>query len=389
MRKVVTTLAVIALFISPIQASAAVKAGSACSKQGISAVSGSVKYTCVKSGKRLVWNKGVKVVAAKPIPKPAVTPAPTAAATPVATPTPTSTAPKTYNSLWEKYEWSKPTSADAVAQKATENFKSYTATIRNPNAQIKVVAQAGVDQTLITWVKDGANFVARTFAYPKLSREFVNVIAIDKTWLEETYAKEGYTAREIQDRVGGFNAGAPAFGGGTTNTWNYATIEREKLIERNKSGMAQTAGHEFFHAIQENLARTNPGPNGLLVPNWFWEGPSMFVGTQVTNSLGTVTYAESRQSSVDRYRNGAAINRSSTLEEIRGNDGVIDPYAMGHAASEFLAANVGMEKFLNIYAALGTGKSFAGAFKDATGVELADFYAMFEEIRGVIGFAKS
>lgn len=397
MRKVVSTLAIIALFISPTQASAAVKAGSTCSKQGISAVSGSVKYTCVKSGKKLVWNKGVRVVAAKPAPKPAVTPvsvatpsptpAPTQMAAPSPTPTPTPT--KTYNSLWEKYDWNKPTSADAVVQKATENFKSYTSTVRNPDAQIKVVAQTGVDQNLINWVKDGANFVARTFSYPKLSREFVNVIAIDKTWLEETYAKEGYTAREIEQRVGGFNAGAPAFGGMTTNTWNFGTIQREKLIERNKSGMAQTAGHEFFHAIQENLARTNPGPKGLLVPNWFWEGPSMFVGTQVTNSLGTVTYAESRQNSVDRYKNGAAINRSLTLEEIRGNDGVIDPYAMGHAASEFLAANVGIVKFLDIYAQLGTGKTFAEAFKTATGVELVDFYLMFEEVRGTLGFPKS
>jgi hypothetical protein len=291
--------------------------------------------------------------------------------------------------LWEKYGWDKPISADSIVQKATENFKIYTSTIRNPDAQIKVVAQAGVDQTLVNWVKNGATFVAQSFSYPKLSREFVNVIAIDKTWLEEAYAKEGFTSREIQDRVGGFNAGAPAFGGSTTNTWNYATIVRERLMERNKSGMAQTAGHEFFHTIQENLARTNPGPKGLSVPNWFWEGPSMFVGTQTSRVLGIVSYTESRQSSVDRYKNGAAINRTSTLEEIRGNDGVIDPYALGHAASEFLAANVGMEKFINIYAALGTGKNFADAFKDATGVELVDFYAMFEEVRGTLGFPKT
>jgi hypothetical protein len=38
---------------------------------------------------------------------------------------------------------------------------------------------------------------------------------------------------------------------------------------------------------------------------------------------------------------------------------------------------------------LGTGKNFADAFKDATGVELADFYAMFEEVRGTLGFAKN
>lgn len=385
MRKCLAVLTVLVLAISPIQASAAVKAGVACKKVGATSISGGMKYTCVKSGKKLVWNMGVKVAT----PKPSI--APTATPTPVATPspTPTPTPAKTFNSLWEKYDWSKPASADAIVKKATDSFKSYTSTIRNPDATVKVVAQQGVDQTLINWVKDGATFVARTFAYPKLSREFVNVIAIDKAWLEETYVKEGFSAREVQDRIGGFNAGAPAFGGSTTNTWNYATIQKENLLNRDKSGTAQTAGHEFFHSIQQNLAGVNPGVDGSKIPNWFWEGPAMFVGAQTTNTLGIITYLQSRQTMIDRYKNGAPINRSSTLSEIKANNGVVDPYAIGSAGTEFIVANVGIEKFLNIYAQLGTGKSFADAFKTATGVELDDFYTMFEEVRGTLGFAKS
>ena len=385
MRKCLAVLTVLVLAISPIQASAAVKAGVACKKVGATSISGGMKYTCVKSGKKLVWNMGVKVAT----PKPSI--APTATPTPVATPspTPTPTPAKTFNSLWEKYDWSKPASVDVIVKKATDSFKSYTSTIRNPDATVKVVAQQGVDQTLINWVKDGATFVARTFAYPKLSREFVNVIAIDKAWLEETYVKEGFSAREVQDRIGGFNAGAPAFGGSTTNTWNYATIQKENLLNRDKSGTAQTAGHEFFHSIQQNLAGVNPGVDGSKIPNWFWEGPAMFVGAQTTNTLGIITYLQSRQTMIDRYKNGAPINRSSTLSEIKANNGVVDPYAIGSAGTEFIVANVGIEKFLNIYAQLGTGKSFADAFKTATGVELDDFYTMFEEVRGTLGFAKS
>jgi hypothetical protein len=40
---------------------AAVKAGSTCSKAGIKSVSAGKTYTCVKSGKKLVWNKGVLI----------------------------------------------------------------------------------------------------------------------------------------------------------------------------------------------------------------------------------------------------------------------------------------------------------------------------------------
>ena len=56
---------------------AAVKAGSACNKVGAKSISGGKSYTCVKSGKKLVWDKGVVVPVAKP--------APSASAAPVVT----------------------------------------------------------------------------------------------------------------------------------------------------------------------------------------------------------------------------------------------------------------------------------------------------------------
>ena len=56
---------------------AAVKAGSACTKVGTKSVSGGKSYTCIKSGKKLVWDKGVVVAVAKP--------APSASAAPVVT----------------------------------------------------------------------------------------------------------------------------------------------------------------------------------------------------------------------------------------------------------------------------------------------------------------
>ena len=71
MRKAFAALTVLALVITPLQATAAVKAGAACTKAGaISTVAG-IKYTCVKSGKKLAWNKGAV------IPKPSPTPTPT------------------------------------------------------------------------------------------------------------------------------------------------------------------------------------------------------------------------------------------------------------------------------------------------------------------------
>jgi len=67
MRKLLTLLlAVTLLGVTPVHA--LTKAGAKCSKAGATSTSAGKKYTCIKSGKNLVWNKGVsvkKVVVAK------------------------------------------------------------------------------------------------------------------------------------------------------------------------------------------------------------------------------------------------------------------------------------------------------------------------------------
>ena len=61
MRKALAALTVLVLVSSPLQASAAVKAGATCTKAGTTSTVKGIKYTCVKSGKKLVWNKGVAI----------------------------------------------------------------------------------------------------------------------------------------------------------------------------------------------------------------------------------------------------------------------------------------------------------------------------------------
>ena len=88
---VLLTASLTLVLIQPL-ANAAVKPGTKCTKLGQTSTSAGIKYTCVKSGKKLVWNKGVVVKKAAPVPTPSAT------VTPTSTPTPTQTAsepPKT------------------------------------------------------------------------------------------------------------------------------------------------------------------------------------------------------------------------------------------------------------------------------------------------------
>ena len=356
MKKVILGIALLSLLssaaISPAMA-ATPKAGGTCTKLNSSTTISKVAYVCKKSGTKLIWSK--------------------AAATPVVT------------NLWTKYSWTKPTDVASVVTAATSQFTSYIATKRNPTASVKVVAQTGVDQTLITWITDGANLIAQTFAYPALTRPFVDVIAIDETGLEALYRAEGFGDADVRDRIGGFRTGSPAFGGSKTNTWNYSIIQKNNLMTRDRIGMTQVAGHEFFHAIQEMSAGRNPGVDGSSIPNWFWEGPAMFIGLQASNKLGLADYAtEGRATSISRFTYNKPSMKALPLSEVKANNADVDPYGIGEIATEFLVSKVGIEKLLAIYLNLGKGQTFATAFVNATGIALADFYTMFEEVRSVL-----
>ncbi len=63
-----TTIAILLTLISvnvtPVQA--AVKAGATCKKVGITSIASGKTFTCIKSGRKLVWNKGVSIVKSAP-----------------------------------------------------------------------------------------------------------------------------------------------------------------------------------------------------------------------------------------------------------------------------------------------------------------------------------
>jgi len=79
---------------TPSQSASPPKAGAVCKKVGIAKTYQGKKYTCIKKGEKLFWNRGVTVKQAAPalLPTAIPTPTPTPTPTPSATPTPTPTA---------------------------------------------------------------------------------------------------------------------------------------------------------------------------------------------------------------------------------------------------------------------------------------------------------
>jgi hypothetical protein len=77
-KRVIAFLSILSLFLSTpiIPVNAAAKAGAKCNKAGKSEVVNGKSYTCIKSGNKLVWNKGVSTKSASPT-APASTSCPT------------------------------------------------------------------------------------------------------------------------------------------------------------------------------------------------------------------------------------------------------------------------------------------------------------------------
>lgn len=94
-----TTLFLFNLLIVP--ANSAVKYGDKCAKAGQTATVSGKKFTCIKSGKKLIWNKGV----ALPKPVATATATPVASSTSTPTPTPTPTPSPTIEQNTFNYPW--------------------------------------------------------------------------------------------------------------------------------------------------------------------------------------------------------------------------------------------------------------------------------------------
>jgi M6 family metalloprotease-like protein len=91
MKKIIS-IVLIFTFLNVSLAEATVKSGASCSKINATSTVSGYKYTCIKSGKKLVWNKGVAIKKLTPVATPTVkpTPEPSTSSSPTPTPTPTS-----------------------------------------------------------------------------------------------------------------------------------------------------------------------------------------------------------------------------------------------------------------------------------------------------------
>ena len=397
---------------------AVVRTGSSCTKAGTTSIASGKKYTCIKSGKKLIWNKGESVKAI-PSPSPSQTPTPTPSQTP--TPSLTPKLPnvifpdhnvgtglcegqknahtqdlraeseyvkvtKKYLTLWEKYNISKPKSLREVDQATIASFATYVSRKRVNPVEVRIFIQPDLTddasmQKLYRQLISTRNLFVTGFDFPALYQPFTMVAFKDWIWLRDEYISLGCSTSEAQNVI---ESKYPTSSGGWAHTNLLLAVGNFSNYQGiiGEHNMAILAGHELFHLFQFQFtnALTSSNQARLGIPGWFVEGGASLVSDVISNYVDKIGLLFTKQDAEFIFQTKEA--RNLNLEDTNGTEWI---YSMGLLGSDFLVSIVGFEKFVNVWREMGKGKVFSDAFQDATGIELKDFYQMFYEIRPNLG----
>ena len=359
-------IGLVASFLVGAGANAApVKAGVSCSKLGTTAISSQKKYSCVKVGKKLVWNKGVSI-AAKP----------KASATPTPTPTATLT-PLSYGSL--------------------NNSAVFTNVRLIVDQQIKKSAAAAVNIKLALGPSLTSNDVVNNLAsvqrvlnvfaaVHKPSIFYINLFKVeDADWVDQAITDSGGSANATPTGIpfSQWMKQAPNCNMGNATIGSKGPHFNQCLSPNAPAFTAlETSSHETFHTFQQAVA-------GNSIPVWFSEGGATFVGIHF-GPYGTADYSNNRDQTLGRYftsgmdaeirstinaKDSAAIVARFKLLEARDAASNVrnSAYLFGALLSEVLVAVDGWDKWLALHSGAMT-KPFAENFKSVYGMSLDEFY---------------
>jgi hypothetical protein len=388
MRKRLLVLLTVTLALACLEpvATAAVKPGTVCKKVGQTSTSSGIKYTCIKSGKKLVWNKGVAIKK----PAPVASPTPSATATPTPTATPTASAMPTPT----KFEpWSTNIDSKMLSDEAQKSFLAWAQTRTGATKNHTQQIQENKNTNRINLLKKSDDLGAQLFS-SYFKQGSTTVIGANEGWTLEQLAKNGWTVNKCSDQ---YMSGVELCLEGTK--YQGYVITSDSFYDARNPGRdgAALLAHEYFHLVQANLigsrdlfrTKSDDPQTAKAFPAWFAEGTAEFVGYSVGALSQNASYWDGRGTALSYAPPGEATNRNSIADyEIRtccGNGTPTYPYNIGHVATEYIVASVGFQKLLDIFVDFGKSNDFEKSFESVTGISKQTFYEKFDLIRTKVG----
>jgi hypothetical protein len=378
-------LSVAAIFFSAIPSTSAnpPKSGALCSKAGLTKNYQGKKYTCVKSGKKLVWNKGVLVKKAAPKTTESSQPAPT----PTLTPSPQ--AKEVFTS------WSTKFTTQVMFEKAYENFVTWSRAQLSSQKKHQLVMQDvtnGFASALIQDLKTLDDFASGIFSQYMKSKS-VTVLGFDENWVISQINGTGGHLRNMQGRCN--EPYLPYLACMNRDSHVGIVIVSDCKNPQNVASNCQLhlLPHEYFHIIQLNAADNIQGSHWNFgdensknsFPHWLVEGSADFVSTAIASFTRDAKYESTRFSILS----GAPMRNALVDYEIyRPNNSAgdnLNSYNIGHIATEYIVASIGFQKFMDIWKDFAVTRNFYNSFERVTGRSVDAFYADFERARESLG----
>lgn len=396
---VALTVALVMTLTSPLYA-AAPKAGAKCAKKSVTATSGGKLFTCIQSGKKLTWNKGVAIP--KPTPTPSPSPSkPTAIGDPIgavgSTPTPTPT-PTVI-----------PVVIDAVAKQAFEIIQS--AKRENSNLILTYEVQKFVPKDVADAVRQNTENAVRLYsAFLDSSRQVIIHVYTEKdlpSMSERDMFKNRSDLQFFTDWWGkDLSAVNSAFGypGSFLKEGCFAGGQASCAGKAGHAGVAypsratsktldafnlSVVPHEFFHVVQD-FYRYKGEPayfvteesKDFSMPSLFREGGATFM--QMVASHDELNQSEAvfkiaKEWMLKEYSGEIKAlvtpeDLVTLLVKLENGDRSPRSYALGAAFHEWLLVNHGLDKFIALTKSHVIGKSFKGLFAETYGMSLVDAY---------------
>lgn len=407
-------------------------AGTKCSKAGSTKTASNIKYTCVKQGSKLVWNKGVVI---KPTTK--ATPAPTTYPSPSAAPkfdeetirvgeqcTSDYRGKTVVNSKgafickhdeisafrWFTAELPKPietpkptpTASPSAVVKGLNGYKYYG----NVYEELKKYLSPDYSTLRITFhisdeakkrpiqtYLDSVALGARLW-YQDFNNADVNIILFtekDGEWIDQKQSQlmgnwlllpgqlQSNRMKTYGCHVGGFYF--PNIVLGCVNP----EMHSDDLFAASMMFV-----HEFAHLsgfTSKQLSSTPIGDKSRFRPAWVEEGGGTFFGNfgayvlDPTFAADRENFYDLMQTTVNRKSREDVIAMYKTLESTNyGDKTVQDAYFLGSIGFEYLAKEYGVQKIFDANRLFFKGNTWAYAFQTTYGISLDTFYSKMADI---------
>ena len=358
MRKRVIALLLITPLLLSFQISvsnAAAKAGAKCAKVGSKSVVGSKTFTCIKSGNKLVWDKGI-TKSTKAIPA----------------------MPTSFTDLEEKYEGI-PYAVWEKIQKNLDLNKSTDLKINflfGPNTPQRYPNQ---------WTIDAVTLGSRVMGAQKQPTEvkFIQYSKVDVQWARaeaEKYVSPFKLGTSFPDQVSEKCAGVDCDGAVTNIASDIGLVLVGVANPVNRFNIQKFNGqndlHEYTHAVQGMIFKgKTQSPPPVLMPCWYSEGQPQAVSIP-TVAKSVEDYVKIRKSWITDNRWLLKDYEPETIQEFLRNNMKLpcdgNSYAMvfhlGYIVMDALVAIGGIDKTFDVLNARADGLSFEESFKKVYGI---------------------